>query len=173
MICAKCKSVWYCGKQHQKEDWPFHKQICRALTEVAKLKEENEENEASQEAFHAETRWLKRKLELVLERPLTPNEYDIILYRSHCKVCFREKDLTQCETCYIVSFCSKHQNEESKKDHVETCRLFRLAGMCQKLQLKENFPFFVAPNPGKKKYNRIDFEKLRDIENERILGLKY
>lgn len=26
--CAKCKSVYYCSKNHQKADWKYHKEIC-------------------------------------------------------------------------------------------------------------------------------------------------
>jgi len=33
--CAKCKSVFYCGQEHQKEDWPNHKSVCAELTNAA------------------------------------------------------------------------------------------------------------------------------------------
>jgi len=26
--CSRCKNVWYCGKEHQKEDWKAHRQKC-------------------------------------------------------------------------------------------------------------------------------------------------
>lgn len=29
--CAGCKVVFYCGKEHQKEDWPLHKAICKKV----------------------------------------------------------------------------------------------------------------------------------------------
>jgi hypothetical protein len=29
--CAKCKSEFYCSKNCQKTDWPFHKQFCNEL----------------------------------------------------------------------------------------------------------------------------------------------
>lgn len=28
--CAKCKGAWYCGAEHQKEDWAAHKTWCKA-----------------------------------------------------------------------------------------------------------------------------------------------
>jgi hypothetical protein len=33
--CAKCKSVFYCGSVHQKEDWKRHKLECAELTKTA------------------------------------------------------------------------------------------------------------------------------------------
>ena len=27
-LCSKCRSVHYCGKEHQRRDWPSHKLIC-------------------------------------------------------------------------------------------------------------------------------------------------
>ena len=29
--CSKCKSEFYCSKNCQKTDWPFHKQFCNEL----------------------------------------------------------------------------------------------------------------------------------------------
>jgi hypothetical protein len=30
-ICSKCKTVYYCGKEHQLQDWPKHKVICELM----------------------------------------------------------------------------------------------------------------------------------------------
>ena len=30
-LCSKCRSVNYCCKEHQKQDWPYHKTICKAV----------------------------------------------------------------------------------------------------------------------------------------------
>lgn len=29
-VCSKCKSVWYCGREHQKLHWKEHKKVCSA-----------------------------------------------------------------------------------------------------------------------------------------------
>eukprot|EP00347_Sterkiella_histriomuscorum_P009367 403341486 len=32
-LCSKCKSVYYCNRDHQLEDWKIHKQVCKQLFE--------------------------------------------------------------------------------------------------------------------------------------------
>lgn len=27
--CSACKLVWYCGKEHQKQHWKQHKNLCK------------------------------------------------------------------------------------------------------------------------------------------------
>lgn len=29
-VCTRCKSVWYCSREHQKTDWKKHKLECKA-----------------------------------------------------------------------------------------------------------------------------------------------
>ncbi|KAL9185028.1 hypothetical protein ACHAXT_002805 [Thalassiosira profunda] len=29
--CTKCKSVWYCGREHQVSDWKAHKARCKVI----------------------------------------------------------------------------------------------------------------------------------------------
>jgi hypothetical protein len=38
-LCQKCKTIAYCGKEHQKEDWKAHKKVCASLanTNTAKI----------------------------------------------------------------------------------------------------------------------------------------
>jgi WD40 repeat protein len=31
--CSRCKSCWYCTKEHQRDDWPTHKLTCHAQAE--------------------------------------------------------------------------------------------------------------------------------------------
>ena len=34
MICTSCKSVQYCCKEHQVEDWPSHKKFCKRFRKL-------------------------------------------------------------------------------------------------------------------------------------------
>ena len=36
MVCARCKSVRYCGASCQRKDWPTHKTDCKRLAEEAR-----------------------------------------------------------------------------------------------------------------------------------------
>lgn len=38
-VCAKCKEVYYCGKKHQKQHWPVHKNRCKLISEAEKMKD--------------------------------------------------------------------------------------------------------------------------------------
>lgn len=33
--CSRCKSVFYCGAEHQKADWSVHSKICKTLAPSA------------------------------------------------------------------------------------------------------------------------------------------
>jgi ankyrin repeat protein len=35
--CSKCNSAFYCGKDHQKQDWPAHKMVCQKSSSIEKL----------------------------------------------------------------------------------------------------------------------------------------
>ena len=37
-FCARCKSIYYCGKKCQKEHWKSHKKTCRELTKMRNQK---------------------------------------------------------------------------------------------------------------------------------------
>ena len=37
--CSRCKYVRYCSKNCQVEDWPLHKQLCRAIQTLPSLRD--------------------------------------------------------------------------------------------------------------------------------------
>lgn len=34
--CGACQLISYCGQEHQKKDWPQHRDFCKAVSEVKK-----------------------------------------------------------------------------------------------------------------------------------------
>ena len=32
--CSQCHSQWYCSREHQKTDWPFHRRFCDSLGDM-------------------------------------------------------------------------------------------------------------------------------------------
>lgn len=34
LMCNKCKLIFYCGKEHQKIDWKYHKHFCRTISTI-------------------------------------------------------------------------------------------------------------------------------------------
>ena len=34
--CSRCNLISYCGRKHQKQDWPFHKDLCGVVSEMVK-----------------------------------------------------------------------------------------------------------------------------------------
>lgn len=44
MICGGCKRTWYCGKEHQKYDWKYHKKKCK------RTRQEHEQQDAEEES---------------------------------------------------------------------------------------------------------------------------
>ena len=36
-MCSKCRHVFYCGREHQKQDWPRHRKHCKRLAKTLKF----------------------------------------------------------------------------------------------------------------------------------------
>lgn len=119
---------------------------------------DEEDSPTTKEFFDAETRWMKRQCELVLERDLKEFETNLIMFRNHCQICYRIYQLTPCIRCHIISFCESHQSNSKQltqkeaflhKHHQENfCEMYQLTLECAQLQAKEKFPFLLFLNEG-------------------------
>lgn len=138
-ICAKCKSLSYCSKSHQRLDWFRHKKLCRVISktdEELELKIRKEQRESlngdqtgEREAYLAlvENAWTKK-----LKRGLKTSEKNVMMYRKICLVCYSKNASKGCKKCFSVFYCSQeHQNV-----HIVEHGLY-----CDKL--KQNFELYL------------------------------
>lgn len=47
--CSACKTVYYCGDDHQRQDWPAHKSACKAFREARERADTNVVRDAAME----------------------------------------------------------------------------------------------------------------------------
>ena len=60
-ICSRCKSVSYCGVEHQKEHWKIHKIDCKKLKYLHEKSLESKEIEEKSIKEEEETKEIVRK----------------------------------------------------------------------------------------------------------------
>ncbi|XP_043270292.1 uncharacterized protein [Venturia canescens] len=122
--CSSCKMITYCGRKHQIEHWPLHKDICRVLSDILKEKGklyEPRTNMERKEAWLVVKTHLKRLVERKLGRTLTNHEMEMIQAPRSCEICHETdpQKLSNCNDCPFASFCNKHP-QDSK--HSEKCK---------------------------------------------------
>lgn len=54
MKCSRCRSSFYCSKDHQKQDWRKHKQVCKQAENSPRLREHTEPTQLSREGVKKE-----------------------------------------------------------------------------------------------------------------------
>ncbi|XP_043466784.1 uncharacterized protein LOC122501412 [Leptopilina heterotoma] len=135
--CSACNMISYCSKEHQKQDWPNHKQFCRVLCQIKKdwkvdnlfesLKVKSaDERMAVFKQIDIDGKGdmlielLKAKAVTLLKRNLKVTELQMIQLPRVCSVCFESKQelLVNCKKCAQTSFCKEHLNN---RDHQEEC----------------------------------------------------
>lgn len=110
MRCSRCKVVSYCGAEHQKKDFPKHKDICKVIKDIADKGEKffvgAVRNEKDWKAYRMARMNLVSKQ---LNRKCEEHEVSMLLNQECCQVCFRpDQPLHPCALCHTVSFCSSH-----------------------------------------------------------------
>ncbi|XP_043466813.1 uncharacterized protein LOC122501428 [Leptopilina heterotoma] len=136
--CSACNMISYCSKEHQKQDWPNHKEFCKVLCQMKKaykvdnlfqsLKPNTEEERMavfSQIDIDGKgdmlLECLKMMAALLLKRKLKMSEIQMIQIPRICSVCYESKQelLVNCKKCPVITFCKEHLNN---RDHQEDCQ---------------------------------------------------
>ncbi|XP_043466799.1 uncharacterized protein LOC122501422 [Leptopilina heterotoma] len=143
--CGACNMISYCSKEHQKQDWPNHKQFCRVLCQIKKdWKVDNlfqslkvntvEERTAVFNRLYNNgegdilIECLKVKAAKLLKRKLNLWEMHMIQFPRICSICYesRHEILVNCKKCPQTTFCKEHLNNPL---HEEECHKFIISTM--------------------------------------------
>ncbi|XP_011865065.1 PREDICTED: uncharacterized protein LOC105560504 [Vollenhovia emeryi] len=128
--CSRCKLVFYCGKEHQKQHRRKHKSVCNAVLDVTQTSNIKQDGISWAE-------WYTKKwdyIELVSEklgRPLELYENQMFLFPRECVVCYKpdSQSLKNCRDC-AASYCKDHIDGI---EHKEICGTL---GLCFRLNLQ-------------------------------------
>ncbi|XP_043460912.1 uncharacterized protein LOC122497706 isoform X1 [Leptopilina heterotoma] len=160
--CTRCKMVFYCGKEHQKEHWPIHKEFCHVATKL--LQKFGGSNLFERMKTDQQTRidWkncLVDFFESELKRKLIPYEKSLIFFPKLCAICYESdpKCLMFCYNCPHACFCKKHYQNESHQSHYDDCQLFSQGLLLNAMGIT----FKAAPIPGVIKSVEYNMKKAR------------
>ncbi|XP_046675339.1 uncharacterized protein LOC124364144 [Homalodisca vitripennis] len=134
-FCSGCKLVQYCGNHHQKTEWCGHKSFCKSIQHIMKRTgTDHVFKDASEFAEKDSVQWNNLRMsvinlvQLILKRPLTTVENQILLFPPVCSFCrvYKPNKMFSCESCHSVLFCSReHQSSDSK--HSGACKSLAMA----------------------------------------------
>lgn len=136
--CGGCHLVSYCGADHQKEHWKFHKEVCLILRATLKkmgankirgyrinddLEERNDMFTENAFGFNTYRYYLLFNVKKRIRRSLSTAESRMILYPRMCNICYSNdtKQLKVCSNCLCVSYCSEDHKEKDKERHSKDC----------------------------------------------------
>lgn len=120
--CSRCQMISYCGEEHQKENWPMHKELCRVISCITKAKRLTHLYEDLRGCTPNE--WTNSRIIMwdrittIMGRELENYESQMLHYPRCCFICYdtRQSNLTNCPNCPWASFCKKHpQTSEHDK----------------------------------------------------------
>ncbi|XP_033215249.1 uncharacterized protein LOC117171754 [Belonocnema kinseyi] len=119
--CKKCKMIIYCDKDHQREHWPHHKELCKVICNM--LDESGSSNLFEKAEKSDNQNWLQAKINLLLEaqtklgRTLVDYEKEMFLFPKACFICHKS-DAISLKTCKCaLSFCNDHWDVLEHKKH--------------------------------------------------------
>jgi hypothetical protein len=104
MICSACKSVRFCGREHQRQYWPRHQSVCKFLAacQGGLLRDVS--------GKHWSTEALPQILNVWLQdsgRNPEPHEYEQLVHMPRCHRCRKVPAPVACERSFAVGYCSE------------------------------------------------------------------
>lgn len=138
-VCGNCKTLAYCSKEHQKQDWKIHKDICKVISTT-----ENNFSEfivKSYEDYQSIryircTAWQNR-----LNRPLENFENQMWMFPRVCAVCYSKDVKIDCKNCNSILYCSNEHQASYEDLHKHYCDLLKLSIDFDVNQMYNEFKF--------------------------------
>jgi splicing suppressor protein 51 len=127
--CSNCKMISYCSKEHQKEHWGAHKDLCKVISKICKQNRMPNLFGKAVGISPDEYRYYRshciNKCEKELGRELYLWEKEMICYPQVCHTCYESdtQKLTTCQKCHHVSYCKL---SHLKTDHDIWCKEFQV-----------------------------------------------
>ncbi|RZF48359.1 hypothetical protein LSTR_LSTR007526 [Laodelphax striatellus] len=117
--CTKCQMILYCSKEHRRQHWPVHADLCSAVQDARQSRNAKHildvAIEKDYEFFKSFCYNLMIECEYRIQRKLENWEKELFLYPNVCETCFQcdSELLTSCDKCHHRSYCKpEHQNAD-------------------------------------------------------------
>lgn len=127
--CSNCKMISYCSKEHQKENWAAHKDLCKVISKICKQNGMTNLFGKAVGISPDEYRYYRshciNNCEKELGRELYLWEKEMICFPQVCHTCYESdtQKLTTCQKCHHVSYCKL---SHLKTDHDIWCKEFQV-----------------------------------------------
>ncbi|XP_032687476.1 uncharacterized protein LOC116851793 [Odontomachus brunneus] len=108
ITCNLCNMIFYCSEEHKELHRNSHSEICIAVTRIIT-------NKSFLDTYPSLEHWLASRDDILqqiqpsLSRCVYQYEKEMILYAKSCYVCYRQINISPCNTCYSANFCDDHQ----------------------------------------------------------------
>ena len=145
--CNGCKLILYCGGEHQRLDWPIHKNFCKAVQKICKVYHVRHPfllngEIHDQKTLETSILQVKYMLRTCLDRPLQYHEEELTSFPEYCQVCFSFGCMRLlCDHCKAVAYCSEsHKRADALRHHAQ-CALLQLYYCPYKVQILYRPPY--------------------------------
>lgn len=122
--CASCRSIYYCSREHQLEDWPNHKQLCKVMAKTNKVLTYQpgcSPKDFNQFKFSHVVLWKNE-----LDREFDTFENQMWMFPKVCQICYLSDADIICPDCLSVAYCNETHQEHDKEEHSKFCKELKL-----------------------------------------------